>query len=579
MFTRPEHNPHSTAGLRAALYYRVSQPGQVEAFGYDAQKRDLPKHAARMGWTIAGHYEEPGISGDSLLTRPGIRRLLEDAQRGQFDVILVIEDTRLSRGELADWQYIKAVCDQHGVSLATPSGIFYRPNNEDDDFTTDIRGVMSKREKKAIQRRLMRGKREATAQGCLIQGTAPFGYRFARYGKKACEKRLEIVPEQAEVVRLIFQLVTHGDGTEGPFGTLKIAVHLNEVLRVPSPTSAKWAPRDGAAWERKGRDMWSTTTVRDLVRRAAYKGVWHYGSQLIDGAGTPEAIIPPIVSEDQWEAANRAMAQRNRNTMGRPSQRPHRPLLAGFLRCPHCGYTFLHFQTPYTTREGKEGLSRQYACNGRVSWRRFKVPKCENHRWNADLLEPAVWEEVRKIVQAPEMLRTIVEAAEEDAPKPTRTELPLLERSLAGVDEATERVKAAYRAGVYTLDELETELTKIRQERETLQQRLADMHAQVSARAEWERSVASAIDLCREYRTVIDQANETEKRGILQDLVEEVSVNRDGIITIRLVFGTTARSAVNSLAKVEGASKSCREYNKCKPLSLTLQRELASVRQ
>ena len=46
----------------------------------------------------------------------------------------------LSRGDLRDWEYIKSICDENDVSLATPAGVFYRPGNEDDDFLTDIRG-------------------------------------------------------------------------------------------------------------------------------------------------------------------------------------------------------------------------------------------------------------------------------------------------------------------------------------------------------------------------------------------------------------------------------------------------------
>src|SRR5688500_5211458 len=97
------------SAIRVALYYRVSQPGQVDAYSLDAQRRLLPEHAQRMGWEVAGEYEDAGISGESLVYRPGMMQLLADAQAGRFDVILVIEDSRLSRGHLRDWEYIKAV--------------------------------------------------------------------------------------------------------------------------------------------------------------------------------------------------------------------------------------------------------------------------------------------------------------------------------------------------------------------------------------------------------------------------------------------------------------------------------------
>ena len=56
-------------------------------------------------------------------------RLLADAAQGRFDVILTIEDTRISRGELRYWEYIKGACDECSIALATPAGIFYSPGN------------------------------------------------------------------------------------------------------------------------------------------------------------------------------------------------------------------------------------------------------------------------------------------------------------------------------------------------------------------------------------------------------------------------------------------------------------------
>src|SRR5262249_49480380 len=151
----------------------------------------LPDHAERMGWEIVDHYEEPGVSGDGLVTRPAMMRLLADAQKGMFDVILAIADDRFRRGPLADAEYVKPGCDENGISLATPSGIFYRPGNADDDFTTDMRFAVTKREKKNIKRRLATGKVEAAHQRCLPHSTAalPYGFQFERRARRPDEKK------------------------------------------------------------------------------------------------------------------------------------------------------------------------------------------------------------------------------------------------------------------------------------------------------------------------------------------------------------------------------------------------------
>src|SRR5262245_58283864 len=90
--------------LRCGIYYRVSDPKrETDGFGFAYQERNLPKNAEALGWNVVAHYKEPGISAEALHTRPQLLRALADAEKGAFDVLLAVEDTRFSRGELADW--------------------------------------------------------------------------------------------------------------------------------------------------------------------------------------------------------------------------------------------------------------------------------------------------------------------------------------------------------------------------------------------------------------------------------------------------------------------------------------------
>lgn len=573
---------------RVALYYRVSQPGQVEAYGYDAQKRLLPAYARQQGWEIVGEYEEPGISGEFLTNRPAMMRLLADAQAGKIDVILVIEDSRLSRGDLAEWQFIKAVCDRHDISLATPSGLFYRPGNEDDDFMTDIRGAMSKAEKKRIMRRMARGKKEALEQGSLIHAQAPFGYRFVHYGKQRSEKRLEIVPEQAEVVRLIFDLAIYGVDGSGPLGVVRLAYHLNEVLRLPGPRSARWG-RDRQAVE----GAWSYVTIGNILRNEVYRGAWHFGKRdttqdrydrrgkLLTRSWGPRRereewltvadpeIIPPLVTDEVWEAAQEALNRRGRG--GRKPVDGDRALLSGFLRCPHCGYAFAHYAPTHTTKAGEAKVYRRYVCLGRDYAKRFGIERCDNRRWKAEELESVVWEKIRAVVKSPDLLRSIVEAADTGAPPPA-AEAPLLEKNLAALAVAEDRIKSAFRAGVYSLDELEAELRKVRQDREALEERRAGLARQVTERAAWERSVSAAVDLCQEYQPVIDDLSAAQRRGFLDDLVSEITVSRDGEVSIDLIFDARTQARVGEASLPTPETKSRNGFGICKsaPLAVCL---------
>ena len=72
---------------RVALYARYSSDNQRDA-SIEDQFRICREQAKREGWTIVGAYKDAGISGSSMILRPGIQMLLQDDQAGQFDIVL-----------------------------------------------------------------------------------------------------------------------------------------------------------------------------------------------------------------------------------------------------------------------------------------------------------------------------------------------------------------------------------------------------------------------------------------------------------------------------------------------------------
>src|SRR3546814_1355867 len=86
------------AMIRAALYARYSSDQQSSTSIAD-QQRICRERAAREGWQIEGAYEDAAISGASMILRPGIQRLLADAQAGKFDIVLAEALDRVSRGQ------------------------------------------------------------------------------------------------------------------------------------------------------------------------------------------------------------------------------------------------------------------------------------------------------------------------------------------------------------------------------------------------------------------------------------------------------------------------------------------------
>ena len=102
---------------RVALYARYSSDNQRDA-SIEDQLRICREKAARENWTVVSTYKDAGISGASMILRPGIQTLLQDAQRQQFDVVLAEALDRISRDQADVAVQASPLCrraDHHAV--------------------------------------------------------------------------------------------------------------------------------------------------------------------------------------------------------------------------------------------------------------------------------------------------------------------------------------------------------------------------------------------------------------------------------------------------------------------------------
>jgi DNA invertase Pin-like site-specific DNA recombinase len=150
--------PHSQ--WKAAFYARVS----TNNHGQDVtlQTRELGEHIERRGWQLAGEYVDQGVSG-SKDSRPELNRLMADAHRRRFDVVIVWKFDRFARSvshllralETFNALGIAFVSLTEGIDTSTPSGKMV--------FT--ILGAVAELERSLIVERVKAGLRNARAKG------------------------------------------------------------------------------------------------------------------------------------------------------------------------------------------------------------------------------------------------------------------------------------------------------------------------------------------------------------------------------------------------------------------------------
>ncbi len=217
----PSTNGHGSKPERVALYLRVSSEEQRDRETIELQRDFLEQYRSLYELEIAEIYEDDGVSGTvPLHERPEGRRLLEDAREGKFQVVLVYKLDRLGRSLLV-------IVDAH--DRLQEAGVALRSGTEPIDTSTpsgrlifQMLASFAEYDRENIRERTQAGMRRAFRDG-KHTGVIPYGYRV-----RAEDGRLEVVEEEAGIVREIFANIADGST---PYGE---AERLND-LGVPPP--------------------------------------------------------------------------------------------------------------------------------------------------------------------------------------------------------------------------------------------------------------------------------------------------------------------------------------------------------
>ncbi|WP_407670265.1 recombinase family protein [Paramagnetospirillum marisnigri] len=350
-------NGAPTRPLRAVIYARYSSDNQSES-SIDDQVRECRAYAERLGWSVVQVYADPEISGRSAF-RPEYQRMLADAERHRFDVVVCEGVDRLSR-RLADLAGMYDILAAEGIRIhALHSG-------EITDMHVSMLGLVAQQFSKDLGHKTRRGQAGRIAKGKVAGGLA-YGYQAlppTKNGKTTEAGEREIVEEEAEVVRRIFTMYASGITPE------EIAARLNRE-GVPGFKGHPWRNttlrgqgKRGTGILRNelyvGRLVWGRTSFIRLPKTG--KRV----ARINDQSRVQITEVPHlrIISDDLWNAVQAQLEDRGRRANSARTDDAdrsldlnanHRPryLLTGLLTCSECGGSYIII--------GKD----RYGCNNR----------------------------------------------------------------------------------------------------------------------------------------------------------------------------------------------------------------------
>lgn len=294
--------------MRVAIYIRVSTKLQENKFSLKAQIGELTRYAQHQGWIMVGIYRD--VDSGGKLDKKGLNQLLDDVDDDKADVVLCIDQDRLSRLDTVAWEFLKSQLRDNDVKIAEPGRIVDLAN-EDDEFISDIKNLIARKEKKNIVKRMMRGKRQRTREG-KGWGKPPFEYDYDKN-----TSTYSINEKWAWVIQFIDDLYLKENLSDKA-----ITDRLNDICKTPT-----------------GK-LWNTQHVRQRLNSKSYHGVME--KDFSNGETvTVENVYPKLRSEHTWQLihAQRAVKYQRRNPIY-----PH-ILRDVYTTCGSCGKKLLLKQT------------------------------------------------------------------------------------------------------------------------------------------------------------------------------------------------------------------------------------------
>lgn len=243
---------------RACVYTRVSTDAQGEdgKVSLPEQERMAKACIESKGWEYVRTYEDNGYSGRTI-DRPALQQMLSDIKSGEIDAVVIYKLDRLSRKQRDTLSIIEDYLLKNGIDLVSL--------NETLDTTSPwgraMIGVLSsfnQLESENIAMRTAMGRYATAREGGYAGGKPPLGYR-------AVNGELIIVPEEAEIVRLVFALRAEG-------GTLiGIADELNKR----------------GYRSKKGNSFKHSAVQTILNNEETYRGNYKYGKEKSENTHEP----------------------------------------------------------------------------------------------------------------------------------------------------------------------------------------------------------------------------------------------------------------------------------------------------
>lgn len=446
----------NTIGKRAVIYARYSSHNQRDV-SIEQQYAACEAFAAREGYIVEAYYADRAVSGKTD-NRLEFQRMMKAAHDGDFDFVISWKSNRMGRN------MIQAMLNETKLLECGVRCLYV-----EEDFDDTAAGRFALRNMMNVNQFYIENMAEDVRRGmmdnakkCMVNGKISYGFRKGKDGK------YEIIPEEAAVIREIFNRVIDG------WLHVDIMTDLNNRgIRTKS----------GKEWKR--------TSLATLLRNEQYIGVYQYAEVRIEGG------IPAILDRKTFEEVQTILTTKKNPRGKRRNVEDY--MLTGKLFCGHCGNPMVGICG--TSRTGDRYY--YYLCQGKHRH------ECDKKNERKEQIEQYVINVVKQIIMDEETIDWIEKGYQEFVSSlRAQSTIVAMEKELVETEKAITNLIKAIELGIIT---------------DTTKARMVELEAQ---KKELERSIRIESRLLQEidvnqlrYTIELFRDKNIEKREYQRELI------------------------------------------------------------
>lgn len=456
----------------AVIYARYSSASQTEQ-SIEGQLRVCNKYAETNGLTVVQTYIDRATTGTND-NRAAFQQMLSDSERNSlWEVVLVYAIDRFGRNSV-EVAINKQRLKNNGKVLISAT----QRTSDNLDGTKNLDGILlenvyigyAEYYSAELSQKIRRGNNESRRKGNLTGGKIPYGY-------KNVNKKAVIVPEEADIVRYIYERYS-------------IGVYVKDII----------AELNGKGLLHKGKPF-VANTVYGILGNERYSGIYRHNGEVFDN------IYPQIVPKETFD---KVRAKVNANKFGKRSEHITY-LLKDKIKCGYCSRSVIGDNG--TAHNGERKY--YYTCQGRKK----KLTDCRKQSIRKDILEKIVLECVIEQIQKANSLDFIVSGLmrEQERQSQTNIVLNLLLKERRTTENAIKNIMTAIENGGTT----NTVMNRLRE----LETRQSELERQILI----EKSKTAVQLTEKQVREFYSQALALEPKLLINYLVKQVTLYDDKI--------------------------------------------------